>query len=117
MCLTVRSDNLSTLALVAKMQPHSPQLGVIARELALDVADAAYAPDVVQHLPGVANTCADALSRQHSPEKHYARPAYLLSVSEQPISIRDIKWWRSLSAPLGRMERTTDCHPISQVQY
>ena len=55
--LTVRSDNMSTLALVAKMQPHSPQLGVVAREMALDIAGAAYAPDVTEHLPGAVFSC------------------------------------------------------------
>ena len=40
--LAVRADNLSTLALVAKMQPHSPQLGFIARELALDISDSSF---------------------------------------------------------------------------
>ena len=34
----------------------------IAREYALDVAEGAYAPVVVAHLPGIANTIADSLS-------------------------------------------------------
>ena len=54
--LTVRSHNVATLAMVAKMQPHSQQLGIIAREIALDVASATYAPDVAVHLPGLANS-------------------------------------------------------------
>ena len=77
MTLTVRSDNLSTLALVAKMQPHSAQLGVIAREMALDIAAAAYAPDICEHLPGVANAGSDALSRLHAPGNMYQIPSYL----------------------------------------
>ena len=63
--LTVRSDNLSTLAMVAKMQPHGTTVGRIAREMALDVASAMYSPDVVAHIPGIANKAADALSRRY----------------------------------------------------
>ena len=52
---------------LAKMQPHSPTLGVIAREMALDVAGLSYAPDIVRHIPGIANVSADALSRRYEP--------------------------------------------------
>ena len=37
-CLAVQTDNVACLSLVCKMQPHSEQLGLIAREIALDVA-------------------------------------------------------------------------------
>ena len=33
--LAVRTDNVATLSMVCRMQPHSEQLGVIAREIAL----------------------------------------------------------------------------------
>ena len=94
MTLTVRADNLSTLALVAKMQPHSAQLGIIARELALDISSAAYAPDVVEHLPGIANTAADALSRKSDPHKSYRLPHYLEGVPEVSVE-RPPMWWKT----------------------
>ena len=62
-CVAVNADNLSSLQMVANMQPHSASLGVVAREMALDIADAVYSPDLAAHLPGVANVTADALSR------------------------------------------------------
>lgn len=65
--LTVQTDNRSTLALVAKMQPHSHQLGTIAREMALDVSELSYSPDVINHVPGIANKAADSLSRLYQP--------------------------------------------------
>ena len=34
-------------------------LGVIAREIALDVAGSVYVPTLIRHIPGVANTVAD----------------------------------------------------------
>ena len=67
--LAVRADNLSTLSLVAKMQPNSAKLGLIARELAMDIAHTPFAPEVVTHLPGVAHVLADALSRLEDPKK------------------------------------------------
>ena len=97
--LTVKTDNVATLALVARMQPHSAQLGVIAREMALDMAQACYSPDVVEHLPGVANTGADALSRLHAPSQHKL-PTYLCTVPRCTLSVCGHSWWRSLPAPL-----------------
>ena len=96
--LTVRSDNVSTLAMVAKMQPHGPQLGLIARELALDVASASYVPDVAVHLPGLANKAADALSRKHDPNKAFVLPAYLANCSQIEVPPRLRNWWQSLPA-------------------
>ena len=84
--------------MVAKMQPHSPQLGIIARELALDVASASYAPDVTEHLPGLANVAADALSRKHDPSKVYAVPTYLSNCPEQEVPPRLRSWWQALPA-------------------
>ena len=84
--------------MVAKMQPHSPQLGLIARELALDVASASYAPDVTVHLPGLANTAADALSRRHDPAKAFVLPAYLTNCSHTEVPPRLRSWWQSLPA-------------------
>ena len=35
------------------MQPNLKRLGIVAREMAVDIAAAAYSPDIVQHIPGV----------------------------------------------------------------
>ena len=86
---------MSTLAMVSKMQPHSPQLGIIAREMALDIAAANYSPDVAVHIPGVANVVADCLSRLHAPDKK-ALPYSLHNVSELRVADRCRSWWRAL---------------------
>ena len=36
---------------------------ILAREMALDIADALYEPTVGEHIPGVANVLVDHLSR------------------------------------------------------
>ena len=45
--LTIRTDNIAALTMVARMQPRSKQLAIVARELALDVSRAMYTPDIV----------------------------------------------------------------------
>ena len=97
--LAVESDNVATLTLVAKMQPHSQQLGIIARELALDIAAAAHTPDVVRHIPGIANVAADALSRQTEPGNTKPVPAYLPIYCRTRCPCRDEAWWKSRQQP------------------
>ena len=96
--LAVRSDNLATLALVAKMQPHSRKLGLLARELALDIAESSFAPEVVAHIPGIANGAADALSRIEDPLKRAAVPAFLRDIPSTTCPPRDGRWYKSLPA-------------------
>ena len=74
--LELKTDNVAALTLVTKMQPHSQRLGLIAREMALDIAASAYTPDSASHIPGIANKAADALSRQASPSPP-PLPSYL----------------------------------------
>ena len=94
--IRVSGDNMAALAMVTKMQPHSATLGIIARELALDIADAMYEPQCAAHVPGVANVAADALSRRFEPNFAYSLPAVLEHSTEVSPPARDSTWWRSL---------------------
>lgn len=97
--LSVQSDNIATLVLVAKMQSKSERMGLIARELALDIASACYSPVVVQHVPGVANIGADLLSRKFDPAKQPFRPPnYLDGVAATRCTDRSRAYWKSLPA-------------------
>ena len=78
------------------MQPKSPTLAIIARELALDIAAASYSPDFMEHVPGIANVIADTLSRKHQPAKVYQLPLLLRNVTEHLVGSRDKDWWLSL---------------------
>ena len=66
--------------------------------MALDICNGAFAPDIVAHIPGVANVAADALSRRLQPGKVYQRPSYLDAELETTISPRQLSWWRTLPA-------------------
>ena len=76
--------------------------GIIAREVALDISDNVYSPDMAKHIPGVANVAADALSRLNQPGKSKDIPEYLRSVTRTVIAPRTQQWWRALPAsPIG----------------
>ena len=62
--LEVRSDKVAAQHLVLRLKGKSPGMNQVARELALDLGDAAFRPDIVTHTLGVASEIADALSRK-----------------------------------------------------
>ena len=97
--LAVASDNMATLSTICRMQAKSQSLQTIAREMALDTADAIYEPQVVQHVPGVANVTADALSRRNEQGPNWTCPPLLAKAEEVIPPTRDMTWWRSLTAP------------------
>jgi len=58
--LCIRTDNIAALTMLTKMRPHSVQMGIVARELALDIVCAAYCPEICEHTPGISNVAADS---------------------------------------------------------
>ena len=80
--LEVRSDNIAALTLVMNLKGSSRALNQVARELALDLGDAAFKPGFVTHTPGVASSKADVLSRKFSPSSEFLLPSALKDVPE-----------------------------------
>ena len=64
--ITVGSDKIAALVLAGKLKARGPR-AVIAREVALHYAEGSFEPRVTEHVPGVANDIADALSRLSEP--------------------------------------------------
>ena len=93
--LMVRNDNYTVLTMVATMKASGPALTAIAREMALDLGDALYAPDVIEHTPGVMNGTSDSLSRRMQPGHDYELPSVLLQAVEVQVPARVATWWRS----------------------
>ena len=95
--LSVRTDNIAALTMVCKMQPHSESLGLIARELALDIAKSSFAPDEAVHIPGIANKAADHLSRLFDPSfpQPPTLPPYLPEHLKHECSTREEGWWKT----------------------
>ena len=94
----VRGDNMAALSLLAKMQPKSASLQLIARELALDVSQCSYSPDFVEHVPGVANGVADALSRMAEHNSEFQLPTMLSTTRFDAPPDRPTTWWRTRRA-------------------
>ena len=94
--LSVRSDNVAALTLMCKMQPHSDRMGIVARELALDIAQSSVAPDEAEHIPGLVNKAADTLSRLYQPGKAPALPQYLSADLGWECMPRPRSWWRTI---------------------
>ena len=67
--LLIRGDSVTMLTMVLCLKPsRSPGLGLLARELALDLAEGVWKPDIAAvHIGGVRNKLADWLSREAAP--------------------------------------------------
>ena len=94
--IAIRSDNKTAIAMAATLKG-TGSCNIIARELAIIYAHSSFQPKVVEHLPGLANVAADALSRLHEPGAHYAIPDELLGLSPVPVPVRDERYYRTLA--------------------
>ena len=96
--LMVRGDSYCMLSLLLKLRPptFSPSLGLVARELALDISEAVYTPDIATHVPGMSNVFPDVLSREHEPGKRFVLPDALLHVSREYVPDRGDSFYRTL---------------------
>ena len=99
--LHLRGDNVSSLVLFSTLKSHSKQLSTIAREFALDLGAASFKPEVVEHLPGIANTVADQLSRKFDPNKQFSLHPCLQHAKEVMPPPRTRSWWKTLEVPLN----------------
>ena len=93
--LTLKSDNMSALVMAGKLKITSSTL--IAREVALLLSEAAFMPRHVEHLPGVMNTWADALSRLEEPGGNYAIPQQLTSAPRARCEVRSAAFYTTLA--------------------
>lgn len=64
----IKSDNVGALRMLLKMTSTSGPLSTIAREVALDVAAGNYQIAELEHVAGITNVAADALSRIWAPQ-------------------------------------------------
>ena len=96
--LSLRSDNMGALAVMQALKGAGDSLNLVAREVALDLAECTYLPQTFSHLPGVANGVADSLSRRFDPSKQpWKIPAMLYNVQELLVPWRPKSWWRTFT--------------------
>ena len=98
----MKSDSVSALTLLMHCKTTGQATGIIAREVALDVAESCYRPAIATHIAGIANKLADWLSRIHVPRLHAEFPKLpdpLLHVARVALPVRDGSFYRALQPP------------------
>lgn len=97
--LQVTSDNMAALVMVLHVKARGPGPSAVARKLALDLADAVSLPQLVAHIPNIANEICGHLSRRFDP-KHSDVPwvlsAPLALASETLVPRRDSNYHKAL---------------------
>lgn len=99
--LALRSDNMGALSVFSACKGKEGPMNLVAREFALDVGQATHMPDLVQHLPGVSNQIADALSRRTDLQyaKGWQLPSFLAGATHIKLEPRGPSWWRTSLSP------------------
>ena len=90
----VKSDNIGALRTLLKLTSPKDAMGIIAREVALDIASGNYQVHERIHIPGVTNVAADALSRLWAPQQ----AEFPLAIGEEardPVPAFDQSYWRA----------------------
>ena len=90
-CLA-KSDNMGVICMLAKGRAKSADLNILAREFALDQALQVYRIHWLQHIPGIANKDADALSRLEAPIPE-PFPQHLANARRRAVRV-DTDFWR-----------------------
>jgi len=93
--VTLTSDNTSALAMSAKLKITASTL--ISRELALLLSETSFQPRVIEHLPGVMNSHADALSRLWQPGANFRIPEGLAKCKRLHPPTRDASYYSTLA--------------------
>jgi hypothetical protein len=97
--LKVRSDSISALVLCLKLKTKGKGTTIVAREVALDIADPVYAPHIAEHIPGVENVVSDMLSRKYAPGTTFMLPKCLEGVEELVLPPRDQAYFVAAKLP------------------
>ena len=89
--------------MVLKLASKGGGPALVAREIALDVAQGIYVPRDAIHVPGVANILCDALSRVAAPTGHAKQlPARCRDLARTLVAPRGESFWRTASSPPRR---------------
>jgi hypothetical protein len=92
--IRLRADSLSTLFAVSSLKAKAPGLALIMSELALERAEMNVDISECTHIPGMANTIADALSRLTAPEAK-SLPNEVNERDQVFPPVRGSKFWTS----------------------
>ena len=91
LAVRVKSDNVGALRMLLNLTSQSSTMAIIAREIALDIAGGNYQLYELEHVAGVTNVVADALSRVWAPH-HVDFPFLGDAVKDLPPNLDDNFW-------------------------
>ncbi|CAK0862154.1 unnamed protein product, partial [Prorocentrum cordatum] len=77
-----KADDVAALTALAKLKGKRAGVATIAREIAFDLCDGAFQPDVCAHAPGIALGIADSLSLQSQPGRPVVSRPLLADAAE-----------------------------------
>ena len=97
--LRIRSDSVSALVLAVRLKSSGFGPNLVAREMALDIAESVYRPDIAEHIPGIANRICDDLSRLFVPGQEKSIPRVLENIPRVTLPRRDRSFFRTLVPP------------------
>ena len=104
--LCIESDNRGALAVVSSLKGSGDALTLVAKELALDCGSCEFIPQVIQHIPDLANCVADALSRKFDPDKQpWHVPDLLRGVDQAHVPARGDYLWKVHSYEQSLIDR------------
>ena len=86
----------------------------LASDLGLGIpgfAASEYAPQVVEHVPGIDNIIPDELSRQFQPGHHFVLPSALAAVDEMPLVPREAGYFKTVTAETATPRKPREKKP------
>ena len=95
--VTIRGDNIAALTLGARLKITGP-CNIIGREISMLYVETAYEPCFFEHVLGVGNVVADALSRIYDPNKRCSIPSVLAGLAPTQVPRRWAGWYTTLTA-------------------
>ena len=98
----VKSDSVAALTLMLDLKSGGRGPTIVAREVALELAESSFQPVICQHVPGIANVWPDLLSRRHQPGKAFLLPRVLADTPETRAPERPAGYYRALAPPSAK---------------
>ena len=97
--ITIKTDSMAAIGAWSKERSSTPSINAIVREMALDQAEGLYEFTVIEHISGLDNDIADALSRLSEPEAGKSLPPCLHWAVRDTPPRRNESYWRVSAGP------------------
>eukprot|EP00971_Amphidinium_carterae_P041357 812096-Amphidinium_carterae.1 len=95
---SLEHHNTTVLNLVTKFSLSSEGLGLIVKEIALQLSDIAWQPKVATHIPGIDNAIPDIQSRLAEPRAKQSLPEHLRQMTVERSPMRDLDFFFTVHA-------------------